>query len=65
MVNLASKISEYQKASKNYATWPDMYLELRKISEEYRNLARYAGEILKTTLRRSRRAVNSVELVTE
>ena len=32
------KISEYRKASKNYATWPDMFLELRKISEEYRKL---------------------------
>ena len=32
------KVLEYREASKNYATWPDMYLESRKISEEYRKL---------------------------
>ena len=32
------KVLDYREASKNYATWPDMYLELRKISEEYRKL---------------------------
>ena len=32
------KVLDYREASKNYATWPDMFLELRKISEEYRKL---------------------------
>ena len=32
------KVLDYREASKNYATWPDMYFDSRKISEEYRKL---------------------------
>ena len=32
------KVLDYREASKNYATWPDMYFDSRKVSEEYRKL---------------------------